>query len=95
MLRILAENSQLIHSQACGLRGSQTTSEQQSQNHRVSLPSQSVSIGSVKQFLSLIACDKLAVESRPISAAQSLDALLATPTLRRRATGRKGPSHVE
>ena len=37
--------------------------------------------------------DKLAVESRPIPAAQSLDALLATPALRRRATGRKGRSH--
>ena len=36
--------------------------------------------------------DKLAVESQPVSA-QSLDALLATPTLRRRATGRKGRSH--
>ena len=36
--------------------------------------------------------DKLAVESQPISATQSLDALLATPTLRRRATGRKGRS---
>ncbi len=37
--------------------------------------------------------DKLAVESQPISIAQSLDALLATPALRRRATGRKGRSH--
>jgi len=37
--------------------------------------------------------DKLAGESRPIPAAQSLDALLATPALRRRATGRKGRSH--
>jgi hypothetical protein len=37
--------------------------------------------------------DKLAVESKAISAAQSLDALLATPTLRRRATGWKGQSH--
>ena len=37
--------------------------------------------------------DKLAVESQLISAAQSLDALLTTPTLRRRATGRKGRSH--
>jgi transcriptional regulator with XRE-family HTH domain len=37
--------------------------------------------------------DKLAVESQPISAAQSLDALLAKPTLRRRATGRKGRIH--
>ena len=37
--------------------------------------------------------DKLAVESEPISAVLSLDALLATPTLRRRATGRKGQSH--
>ena len=37
--------------------------------------------------------DKLAVESLPIPAAQSLDALLATPALRRRATGSKGRSH--
>ena len=37
--------------------------------------------------------DKLAVESQPVPTAQSLDALLATPTLRRRATGRKGRSH--
>jgi transcriptional regulator with XRE-family HTH domain len=37
--------------------------------------------------------DKLAVGSQPIPAAQSLDALLATPALRRRATGRKGRSH--
>jgi len=37
--------------------------------------------------------DKLAVESHPVSAAQSLDALLAAPALRRRATGRKGRTH--
>ena len=37
--------------------------------------------------------DKLAGESQPIPAAQSLDALLATPALRRRATGGKGRSH--
>jgi transcriptional regulator with XRE-family HTH domain len=37
--------------------------------------------------------DRLAVERQPVSAAQSLDALLATPTLRRRATGRKGLGH--
>ena len=37
--------------------------------------------------------DKLAAENTPISAAQSLDALLATPALRRRATGRKGRSY--
>ena len=37
--------------------------------------------------------DKLAAESPPISATQSLDALLATPALRHRATGRKGRSH--
>jgi len=37
--------------------------------------------------------DKLAAESPPISATQSLDALLATPARRRRATGRKGRSH--
>ena len=37
--------------------------------------------------------DKLAVEIRPIPAAQSLDALLAKPALRRRATGSKGRSH--
>ena len=36
--------------------------------------------------------DKLA-ESQSISATQSLDALLATPPLRRGATGRKGRSH--
>lgn len=37
--------------------------------------------------------DKLAVEGQPSQAAQSLDALLITPTSRRRATGRKGRSH--
>ena len=37
--------------------------------------------------------DKLAAESPPISATQSLDALLATPARRKRATGRKGRSH--
>ena len=37
--------------------------------------------------------DKLAAESPPISATQSLDALLATQARRRRATGRKGRSH--
>jgi transcriptional regulator with XRE-family HTH domain len=37
--------------------------------------------------------DKLAVKSQPIAASQSLDALLATPALRRRATGRKERSH--
>ena len=37
--------------------------------------------------------DKLAVGSQSIPAVQSLDALLATPALRRRATGRKGRSH--
>ena len=37
--------------------------------------------------------DRLAVESEPIPAAQSLDALLATPASRRRATGRKGRGH--
>ena len=37
--------------------------------------------------------DKLAAENTPISAAQSLDALLATPARRKRATGRKGGSH--
>ena len=37
--------------------------------------------------------DKLAAESQPAPAAQSLDALLAKPTSRKRATGRKGGSH--
>ncbi len=37
--------------------------------------------------------DKLAVEHQPIPAAQSLDALLTTPSLRRRATGSKGRYH--
>ena len=37
--------------------------------------------------------DRLAVESQIIPVAQSLDALLATPAKRRRATGRKGRSH--
>ena len=36
--------------------------------------------------------DKLTVESQPIPTAQSLDALLATSALRRRATGSKGRS---
>ena len=37
--------------------------------------------------------DKLAAENTVISATQSLDALLATPARRKRATGRKGSSH--
>ena len=37
--------------------------------------------------------EKLAAESTLNSAAQSLDALLATPARRRGATGRKGRSH--
>jgi transcriptional regulator with XRE-family HTH domain len=37
--------------------------------------------------------DKLAAESPASLATQSLDALLATPTRRKRATGRKGGSH--
>ena len=37
--------------------------------------------------------DKLAAESPLNSAVQSLDALLASPTRRRAATGRKGRSH--
>ena len=37
--------------------------------------------------------DKLAMESQPIAAAQSLDALLTTPARRQRATGRKGRSN--
>lgn len=36
---------------------------------------------------------KLATESLPTPAAQSLDALLTKPTLRQRATGKKGKSH--
>jgi hypothetical protein len=37
--------------------------------------------------------DKLAEESRSIAASKSLDALLATPASRCRATGRKGRGH--
>ena len=37
--------------------------------------------------------EKLAVESSLNSATQSLDALLATPARRKRATGRKGSNH--
>jgi transcriptional regulator with XRE-family HTH domain len=37
--------------------------------------------------------DKLAAVNRQISTATSLDALLATPAPRRRATGQKGRSH--
>jgi len=37
--------------------------------------------------------DKLAAENTPISSTQSLDALLATPARRQRATGRKGHSY--
>jgi transcriptional regulator with XRE-family HTH domain len=37
--------------------------------------------------------DRLAAENTPTSATQSLDALLATPARRKRATGRKGSSH--
>jgi transcriptional regulator with XRE-family HTH domain len=37
--------------------------------------------------------DKLAAESPANSATQSLDALLATPAGRKRATGKKGGSH--
>ncbi len=38
--------------------------------------------------------EKLAAQSQPIPPAQSLDALLAKPALRRRATGRKGSHGV-
>lgn len=37
--------------------------------------------------------DKLAAESQRTTAAQSLDAILATPTPRRRATSKKAVSH--
>lgn len=37
--------------------------------------------------------DRLAAESQPIPAAQSLDALLAARVSRRRATGKKGRGH--
>lgn len=37
--------------------------------------------------------DKLAAESRQFGTAQSLDALLASPAPRRRATGREGRGH--
>lgn len=37
--------------------------------------------------------DNLAAESQPIAAAQTLDALLAKPALRHRATGKKGRGH--
>jgi transcriptional regulator with XRE-family HTH domain len=37
--------------------------------------------------------DRLAAESQPIPAAQSLDVLLASQALRRRATGGKGRGH--
>jgi transcriptional regulator with XRE-family HTH domain len=37
--------------------------------------------------------DKLAAENTSISSTQSLDALLATPARRKRATGRKGYSY--
>ena len=37
--------------------------------------------------------EKLAVESQPIAAAPSLDAILTTPARRQRATGRKGREH--
>lgn len=41
----------------------------------------------------LDAFDRLAAESPTLPAAHSLDALLATPAKRRRATGRKGRGH--
>jgi hypothetical protein len=37
--------------------------------------------------------DKLAADSQPTPAAQSLDELLAKPVLRQRATGREGRNH--
>ena len=57
----------------------------------------SIALDSLLHLAMVLDClddfDKLAVESQPMPAAQSLDALLATPALRRRATGRKGRSH--
>jgi hypothetical protein len=50
---------QLIHSQVRGFRASQTASDQQSQNCRISLPSQNASIGGIKQPLSLVACQPI------------------------------------
>ena len=56
-----------------------------------------IALGSLLNLALVLNClddfDKLAAESLPISATQSLDALLATPARRRRATGRKGSSH--
>jgi transcriptional regulator with XRE-family HTH domain len=52
-----------------------------------------VTWSSLKRFEREGLIDKLAAETQPIPAAQSLDALLAAPAVRRRATGRKGRSH--
>ncbi|HWE84554.1 MAG TPA: helix-turn-helix transcriptional regulator [Terracidiphilus sp.] len=56
-----------------------------------------IALGSLLNLALVLDClgdfDHLAAEVQPIPAAQSLDALLATPALRRRATGKKGRSH--
>ena len=56
-----------------------------------------IALDSLLNLASALNClddfDKLAGESQSIPAAQSLDAMLATPALRRRATGGKGRSH--
>ena len=56
-----------------------------------------IALGSLLNLALALDClddfEKLAGGSQLIPAAQSLDALLATPTLRRRATGGKGRSH--
>jgi transcriptional regulator with XRE-family HTH domain len=56
-----------------------------------------ISLDSLLNLAMVLGClddfDNLAVQSQPVSAAQSLEALLATPTVRRRATGRKERIH--
>jgi hypothetical protein len=51
---------QLINSETDGFRSAQTTSKKQAQERRISLPSQSASIGGIKQLLGLVACQPIA-----------------------------------
>jgi transcriptional regulator with XRE-family HTH domain len=56
-----------------------------------------IALDSLMKLALVLGClddfDNLAMERQPIPTAQSLDALLDTPALRRRATGSKGHSH--
>ncbi len=56
-----------------------------------------IALHSLLKLAQVLAClddfDTLAAEDRTMPVAQSLDALLATPKLRRHASGRKGRRH--